>query len=579
MIKSLSIKNFKKIKDQTFSFSDFDLIIGHNNSGKSTVLQALGIWQFCVDEFLRSKRGGKTGIQIVLPNFTALPVPEFNLLWHDRTDRQYPQVNGAKKQEFIFIEIDVKWNSHDGNEWCFGVSLRYQTPQSLYAIPKGGWDKFRSIADADVLPKLVYVPPFSGLEPTEIWFDDGILRKNVGKAQPGSVLRNLLFRVVDKDQTPIEDNEDWQKIVRHIKQWFGITINPPEYIKGVSTEIKVTYRTNSGKDFDIIAGGSGFHQVLTLLAFIYGYPGLTTILFDEPDAHMHVRLQREVLQYFSEQTQIQFVIATHAEEFIRGLNVANILSVMAPEPRRIESISPIISALSEVSNMSVMSVIQSPFILYVEGEDDERILRAWGGVLGKSDVLGRFHIETMGGTDKDTMKEWAQAHFNGLRQIVPEVKRVVLFDYDDDGSFHPAPDNEVLFEWSRRNIENYLLVPNAWQRAILDAFNEEAPNLLTQPYEGIIQAYFSEENLNLPPNQNWQNVRANIFKVVDGKSILFRGENSLFQRIRKHEPGEEIILNRERVARNMLETELHQDVHRFFQKLESLLHSHSQLEK
>lgn len=35
------------------------------------------------------KRTGKTGAQIVMPNFTALPLPEFNLLWTNKVDRKY----------------------------------------------------------------------------------------------------------------------------------------------------------------------------------------------------------------------------------------------------------------------------------------------------------------------------------------------------------------------------------------------------------------------------------------------------------------------------------------------------------
>ena len=107
MITKLTLRNFKSVSEQTYEFTQFDLLVGRNNSGKSTVLQALAIWQFCVDEFHRSKRSGSTGIQVVLPNFTALPVPEFNLLWKDRTDRYWPLVDGKKKQEYILIGIDV----------------------------------------------------------------------------------------------------------------------------------------------------------------------------------------------------------------------------------------------------------------------------------------------------------------------------------------------------------------------------------------------------------------------------------------------------------------------------------------
>ena len=107
MITRLTLRNFKSVSEQVYDFTRFDLLVGRNNSGKSTVLQAMAIWQFCVDEFHRSKRTGTTGIQVVLPNFTAVPVPEFILLWKDRTDRTYPldQSTGKKKQEFILINI------------------------------------------------------------------------------------------------------------------------------------------------------------------------------------------------------------------------------------------------------------------------------------------------------------------------------------------------------------------------------------------------------------------------------------------------------------------------------------------
>lgn len=135
MITKLVIKNFKSIGEQTYSFTNFDLLVGPNNSGKSTILQSLAIWQFCIDEFRRAKRRGKSGIQIVLPNFTALPVPEFNLLWTEKVERKYPVEEGKKKQEYILIEIDVTWRSTNGNDKTFGVRLRYLSPQTVYAIP------------------------------------------------------------------------------------------------------------------------------------------------------------------------------------------------------------------------------------------------------------------------------------------------------------------------------------------------------------------------------------------------------------------------------------------------------------
>ena len=98
MIIRLTLKNFKSIREQMYDFSNFDLLVGRNNSSKSTVLQALAIWRFCIDESDWAKRGGNRGIQIVLPNFTALSAPEFNLLWTERTDRRYLNARGDKKK-------------------------------------------------------------------------------------------------------------------------------------------------------------------------------------------------------------------------------------------------------------------------------------------------------------------------------------------------------------------------------------------------------------------------------------------------------------------------------------------------
>ena len=148
MIHKLILKNFKKVKDETFLFNNFDLIVGANNSGKSTALQALAIWQYCVDQFRLTKKKGTNGIQIVLPNFTALPLPEFNLLWTDRTDREYKDDKGqktGKALQYIYIEIDVYWYDNSNSEKNFSVLMRYQSPQAVYAKPKEGWQIFLDI--------------------------------------------------------------------------------------------------------------------------------------------------------------------------------------------------------------------------------------------------------------------------------------------------------------------------------------------------------------------------------------------------------------------------------------------------
>lgn len=60
-ISKLKIKNFKCFDEVEINFDpNFNLIIGENNSGKSTIFEALRLWQLAIQQFY-SKRTGKKG--------------------------------------------------------------------------------------------------------------------------------------------------------------------------------------------------------------------------------------------------------------------------------------------------------------------------------------------------------------------------------------------------------------------------------------------------------------------------------------------------------------------------------------
>jgi len=575
MITKLVIKNFKRIREETFLFTNFDLLVGSNNSGKSTILQALAIWQFCIDEFHRAKRKGQRGIQVVLPNFTALPVPEFNLLWTEKKDREYPITNGKKSQEYVLIEINVTWRESNGQEKTFGVKIRYLSPQTVYAIPAEGWNVFRQYDEEKSLPVIAYVPPFSGLEPIEKWQDISNLKQQVGKGQPGSILRNLLLLVEKEDEK--EKANKWKEINSVVHNWFGIILKEPKYEVGVDTQITCEY-TERKQNYDIIAGGSGLHQTLTLLAFLYGYKP-TTILLDEPDAHLHVKLQREILDFFrkmSAEQNTQFLIATHAEELIKAVDANRIISLLQKKPVREASKPDILEAMSNVSNLEINQLRSSPYLLYIEGDTDERIIRAWSRILGYETEVGKLYFHSMRGGNKPEMKDDADRHFRAIRQIIPDVERLMLFDYDTDKeAFHPREDDEVLFEWKRKNIENYLLVPESWKKAlreVLGVRDGEKESLFLVQFDTIIDDFFAGQNLTLPKNKKWTDLDSDIFKQVDGKKILFDSEKSLFNQLR--ESNKEISVPREVVAGAITKDEIHIDVVKLFEKIMLLLGDH-----
>jgi len=64
--------------------------------------------------------------------------------------------------------------------------------------------------------------------------------------------------------------------------------------------------------------------------------------------------------------------------------------------------------LSEVDNIDIVRTQESPFILYLEGEDDERILSAWANTLGKTEVYQQFYPYILGGSTKKDMQTKAE---------------------------------------------------------------------------------------------------------------------------------------------------------------------------
>lgn len=166
------------------------------------------------------------------------------------------------------------------------------------------------------------------------------------------------------------------------------------------------------------------------------------------------------------------------------------------------------------------------------------------------------------------MKARADEHFAALRKIIPHVSRLMLFDYDDHVEWHTEPGNPSVAEWKRKNIENYLLVPDAWKRSVLRQMECGEGDMVAKLVTQAIDEFFNDQNLTLPPGKSWRNVTANVFSVVDGKRILFENDDSLFHQLKNGAPSIKLI--REEVAMSMITEEIHEDVHQFMYKLVKL---------
>ena len=91
MLKELHLQNFKRYRNQRFTFRSADgitLLAGGNNSGKSTVLQALAVWEFCraLLEATYGRRALNSGVRyqgvgVSAEEFSPIALPSLTHLW------------------------------------------------------------------------------------------------------------------------------------------------------------------------------------------------------------------------------------------------------------------------------------------------------------------------------------------------------------------------------------------------------------------------------------------------------------------------------------------------------------------
>jgi len=475
MIKEVTVRYLKMFEDETFNLSDHIVLAGPNNTGKSTLLQAIMIWNLSLSEW-NKRRGSKskstakkrTGIPLARKDFTAIPLREMNLLWTDTQTglRKEELEEGQQLGQPRVLEIIVKGKSTN-RDWSLGFELIYSSTEQIYVKPI--LQEGEKIPDEAEQLSVVYIPPFSGIGSAEMKYDRPYQDLLIGQGKGGDILRNLLYEIYKQ-----ETKQNWLDLCDHINKIFGYSLKDPEYEGRPYIQcdyIKQIMKNNrkSSIQLDIASAGSGFHQVLLILAFFYARPS-TVILLDEPDAHLHVILQKQIydtIRRIANERNSQLIIATHSEVLIDGTAPERILSFYRKPHLLIDESQKdqIMEAIKRLPSMDILSAEHSAGVLYVEGETDLDLLKAWARVLDhplyKWMSENAFWHSNQGRHPKE-----ARGHFFALQAIKPEIKGVLLLDGDN----RKLPDHEIsaeglsIIRWKRYESESYLIHPQALER-------------------------------------------------------------------------------------------------------------------
>ena len=457
MLTKLICRNFKNFGEVEVELGNPVVFIGPNNSGKTTALQALALWEIGLKRWNENRKGKtnpekRPGVAINRLDLISVPVPSARLLWRDLQVRDVERIEGKQRTQNIRIDIIVEGVT-DGKGWQCGFEFDYANQESFYCRPlrvsktdEKGTERMPIPDEAEKF-SVAFLPAMSGLASNETRLDDGAINVRIGEGRTAEVLRNLCYQVS-------EDTQKWQRICEQIHSLFGVHLDEPDYIRERG-EIAMSYRDQSGILLDLSSSGRGLQQTLLLLTYVTAHPG-SVLLLDEPDAHLEILRQRQIYQVLTELARkhdSQIVAASHSEVILNEAADRDVVIAFLGAPHRIDDRgSQLLKSLRDFGFEQYYQAEQRGWVLYLEGSTDLAILQAFSEKLEHpvQDKLEAPYVHYVG-----NQPEKAREHFYGLREAKPDLVGFCLLDrITGELQTHPALRE---YAWEQREIENYIV--------------------------------------------------------------------------------------------------------------------------
>ena len=585
-IKKIHLHRFKRYKNEEIELKNgLSLVVGANNSGKSTILQALAAWQFCktLIEIEKGRIGwvqttGKTGVGMGIVDFTPLQVPSLAHLWTNLKTAKDEEPDGYT------LKINVVWELNDGSERNLEMGMSVANDR-LFVKSMSTNLKKDEIVDKDgdpilgSVPSVAYLPPFAGITDREGRLTPAMRERLVGQGLSGGVIRNMLFELHDQnkrerarikgikakisssDLANLRKNDPWELLTQATQKTFGAELNVTpfneryhsylriECVKGKFDKAGIFKRHSGFNARDIMVEGQGFLQWLSVYALTLA-PDIDVVLLDEPDAHLNASLQKDLLQSLgsmSESMGKQILMATHSPELIRLHDYGQILAVRKDNTKYLadsDSKIGILAGIGTVHTPSIHALIESGRILILEAPSDLRFLKL---VAKQIEFSWPENVIPWYWTGKASERSRL---FEQLKKEIPALKGISIRDRDseEDSSVDAKlTDKGVkalpgfsIFKWRRRHIENYLLCKSAIARASGKTILE-------------IENFFQRHALAIPDDVAPSDVALAI-RDAHGKELMSQGDSV------KSNFG----VNREDVAAALKPEEVAEDFKTFF---------------
>ena len=469
----IEIENFKRFGDkQRIELDHPAVLIGPNNCGKTSAIQALALWSQAVQTWYDTRKNSsakeRTATALNRLSIVAVPVQRTRFFWHNTV------VRTGNKDIALTLTVGIEFK---GQVLALPMRFRNQGDELVYCAPDESVVanlEFLKYA-ASIRIELLY--PMSGLETEEAILQPGRIDVLLGQGQTAQVLRNLCL-IVARDMP-----DDWTRIVALMKRLFNVVLETPQETSRGAIEMR--YRQPGVRELlDVSSSGRGFQQMLLIFAYLYSHKG-SVLLVDEPDAHLEILRQKQVyvlLRDIASENNSQVVMVTHSEVILDEALDNNLTLLMEGQTDNLARKPEIRNSLKHFGADHYIKARERGYVLYVEGGTDVDMLRALAERLNHpiaqvwDERINTFYVQN-NYPDVSLASELERVeggfgvtprvHFNGLNGLLPGLKGLAILDNDGQRRNSSVDGQLTLSYWRRYEAENYFVTPDVLRRYAL----------------------------------------------------------------------------------------------------------------
>jgi hypothetical protein len=537
---SVSFHRYKGFQQYSVSLQHFNILVGPNNCGKSTIL---GVFRILAEGMrkARSKRpetvAGPDGDTLGYPiDLSDMPISTENVFYdYDDSEPAIVEFNLSNRNKLILFFPEV------------GLCSLICQPKDRYIYSTSQFKK-------EYNSPIGFVPVLGPVEHNEQLYQKDAARLALLTHRASRNFRNIWYHYP-------EEFDKFRDLVR--TTWHGMDIENPQIDQTHSPCRLHMFCPEERIPREIFWAGFGFQVWCQMLTYILRGRNSSIFLIDEPDIYLHSDLQRQLLGILRALGP-DILIATHSTELISEAEPDNILVVnkrwkTAKRIKHPDELQQVFEVLGSNLNPVLTQLAKTKKALFVEGKDFQLVSR-FARKLGFDNVANRseFAVVPAEGFNINKVRDFTK----GIETTLGfKIRSAIIFDRDyrsdkECDEIKKSLEDHCVFVHihQRKEIENFLLHPLVLNRAIQNRlteynkrtnknieFNEVVLDILNQITDKIrnrIAAQYLEkrkpfeknknpnfaaetitENLMSEFDQIWdsQNER---FKIVPGKEIL-----------------------------------------------------------